>query len=39
MKVEVSKSFEKDISKITDKNLAYKLNNLITTLENCKSII
>ena len=38
MKVEVSKSFEKDISKITDAKLALKLRDLIDELENCKSL-
>ena len=38
MKVEVLKSFEKDIPKIKDKNLAIKLNDLLTDLETYKSI-
>ena len=38
MKVEVSKSFVKDISKITDKKLAVKLQEQIAELENCNSL-
>lgn len=37
MKVEVQKSFEKDVSRISDKKLAAQLNRLIEELENCKS--
>jgi len=38
VKVEVSKSFVKDISKITDKKLAVKLQEQIAELENCNSL-
>ena len=38
MKVEVQKSFEKDIEKIANKKLAQQINELIEQLENCKSL-
>ena len=38
MKVEVQKSFEKDIEKITDKKLAVRINAVIRELENCKAL-
>ncbi|MCX6200546.1 MAG: type II toxin-antitoxin system RelE/ParE family toxin [Bacteroidetes bacterium] len=37
MKVEVQKSFEKDIEKISNKKLAEQVNALIEDLENCSS--
>ncbi|MCW5908461.1 MAG: type II toxin-antitoxin system RelE/ParE family toxin [Chitinophagales bacterium] len=38
MRVEVQKSFEKDIEKITDKKLAEQVASVIQELENCKAI-
>ena len=38
MKVEVRKSFEKDISKIADSKLAHQLYLLVELLEQCKSL-
>ena len=38
MKVEVQKSFEKDIEKIFNKKLAEQVNELIQELENCKAL-
>ena len=38
MKVEVQKSFEKDISKIKDKKLAEQIFAVIETLEKCNSL-
>lgn len=38
MIIEVRKSFEKDIEKITDKKLATQLNNLIEELEKAISL-
>lgn len=38
MKVEVQKSFEKDIEKISNKKLAKQVNAFIEQLENCKSL-
>ena len=38
MKVEVRKSFEKDIEKITDKKIAEQLIVLLEQLENCNTI-
>lgn len=38
MKVEVQKSFEKDIEKVSNKKLAGQVNTLIEQLENCKSL-
>jgi mRNA interferase RelE/StbE len=38
MKVEVRKSFEKDVSNIRDKKLAAQLNWLIEELEGCQSL-
>ncbi len=37
MKVEVSKSFEKDVSKIKDEKLATRLGDIIDNLEQCKT--
>jgi len=39
VKVEVTKSFEKDIRKIKDKKLAKKLSDLINELEVSKTIV
>jgi mRNA interferase RelE/StbE len=39
MKVEVQKSFEKDVFSIRDKKLAAQLNRLIEELENCPSLL
>ena len=38
MKVEVQKSFEKDIEKISNKKLAEQVGTLIHELENCKAL-
>lgn len=38
MKIEVQKSFEKDIEKITDKKLAEQVSLVIEELEKCKSL-
>ena len=38
MKVDVQKSFEKDISKIRDKKLAEQIFAVIEELENCDSL-
>ncbi len=38
MEVSVSKTFEKDIRKITDKRIAKRILDLIEILENSKSI-
>jgi len=38
MKVEVQKSFEKDIEKITDKKFAIAIETIIEALENCKAL-
>ena len=38
MKVEVRKSFEKDVERMTSKKLAAQLSTLITQLENCQSL-
>jgi mRNA interferase RelE/StbE len=38
MKVEVRKSFEKDIEKITDKKVAEQLTSLLEKLENCNTL-
>ena len=38
MKVEVLKSFEKDITKIKDKDLATEVFSLIENLETCKTL-
>lgn len=38
MKLEVQKSFEKDISTIRDKKLAAQLNGLIEELEGCQTL-
>ena len=39
MKVEVQKSFEKDIEKISNRKLAEQVNSLIQELENCNSLL
>ncbi len=38
MKLEVQKSFEKDIEKITDKKLAEQISGVIDELEKCNSL-
>ncbi len=38
MRVEVRKSFEKDIEKISDKKLAEQINKLIEAMEGCAVI-
>ncbi|MBL0310061.1 MAG: type II toxin-antitoxin system RelE/ParE family toxin [Bacteroidetes bacterium] len=38
MKVEVQRSFEKDIEKVTDAKLAAQISAVIDELENCKSL-
>lgn len=38
MKIEVRKSFEKDVIKLSDKKLATRLYLLIEQLETCKTI-
>ena len=38
MKVEVQKSFEKDIEKISNKKLAEQVQAVIQELEDCKSL-
>ena len=38
MKVQVQKSFEKDIAGISDKKLAIQLKAILTNLEDCKAI-
>jgi len=38
MKVEVRKSFEKDIEKIHNKKLAMQLSAVIQALENCTAL-
>ena len=38
MRIEVQKSFEKDIEKISNIKLARQVNELIRELENCSSI-
>jgi mRNA interferase RelE/StbE len=38
MRIEVRKSFEKDISKISNKELAADVNELIEDLERCEAI-
>ena len=39
MRIEVQKSFEKDVENISDTKLAIQLNTIIEDLENCKSLI
>ena len=39
MRIEVQKSFEKDVENIFDKKLALQLNKIMEDLENCKSLI
>ncbi|MFM9944232.1 MAG: type II toxin-antitoxin system RelE family toxin [Bacteroidia bacterium] len=39
MIIEVQKSFEKDVERISNKNLAVQINEVIENLENCKSLI
>lgn len=38
MKIKIDKSFEKDISKINDKNTLLKVKDFILKIENAKSI-
>jgi mRNA interferase RelE/StbE len=38
MKIDVRKSFEKDVSLITEKKLAKQLKNVISELEACKTL-
>ena len=38
MRVEVQKSFEKDIEKVKDKKLAKQISQLIEELENCDTL-
>jgi mRNA interferase RelE/StbE len=38
MNIEVRKSFEKDIEKITDKKTAIQINEILENLENCISL-
>lgn len=39
MKVEVQKSFEKDIEKIHDKKLAVSVETIIEALEKCNHLL